>query len=102
MCLKLSISRKATANLTGYPPLTDKTVCVLLDDPPGRQTRQLVIVCTTKKLLLGGLLLADIDRARKYKLSVRNQDRLMRGEIGLCRMIRPNELFGYPGPARLQ
>ena len=82
MCLKLSMSRNASAN---RPCLVapQQAVGAMLDHAPRRQTGQFVIIGGTEQLILDRLLLADVGRARQQQIAVGDADRPMGGEKDL-------------------
>ena len=52
----------------------------MFDHPPRRQTGQFVIIGRPEQLILDGLLLADVGRARKQQIAVGDADRPMGGQ----------------------
>ena len=75
MCLKLSMSRKASANLSPLVVPLQQAVDAMLDHPPRRQAGQLVIIGRAEQLVLECLLLADVGRDRQQQVAAADADR---------------------------
>src|SRR3979490_1588888 len=81
--------------------LLQEAVGAMFDHAPHWQAGEFVVIGRAEQMILKGLLLADLDRARKQQVAVRNTNRPVGGEKDLFGLAAAHGFFRDGGAAGL-